>query len=184
DNQLDGGVVAAALAKIVEQEKPDLVVMGKQAVDGDSNIVGTMLAELVGWPIANYATKITTADGGKTLTIVRETAAGAPTVTGSGPAVITCSARILPPHAVKNGVTAADFAYPEAEGGRYASLKGIMAAKKKPIAENTLAGLGVATTKAVTYVKFELPPARSGSTTFVVSVDDLVNKLHNVAKVL
>jgi electron transfer flavoprotein beta subunit len=184
DNQLDGGVVAAALAKIVEQEKPDLVVMGKQAVDGDNNIVGTFLAELLGWPIANYATKITTADGGKTLTIVRETDAGAATVKVAGPAVITCSDRILHPHAVKNGVTAADFAYPEAEGGRYASLKGIMAAKKKPIAENTLAGLGVTTAKSVTYVKFELPPARSGSTTFVESVEDLVNKLHNVAKVI
>ena len=183
DNLLDGNVVAQALAKIVEQEKPDLVVMGKQAADGDSNVVGTFLAELAGLPIANYATKITTADDGKTVTVVRETDAGALTVKVTGPAVITVTDRILHPHAVKNGVTAADFAYPEAEGGRYASLKGIMAAKKKPVAETSLSALG-APAKTVTYTKFELPPARSGSTTFVESVDDLVNKLKNVAKVL
>ncbi|MFO0694818.1 MAG: electron transfer flavoprotein subunit beta/FixA family protein [Polyangiales bacterium] len=184
DNALDGAIVAAALAKVVEQEKPDLVVMGKQAVDGDNNVVGTFLAEHLGWPMANYATKISTADDGKNLVVVRETDAGAATVKIAGPAVVTCSDRILHPHAVKNGVTPADFAYPEAEGGRYASLKGIMAAKKKPIAETTLSGLGVAQGKTVSYVKFELPPARSGSTTFVESVDDLVNKLKNVAKVI
>lgn len=184
DAQLDGSVVAAALAKIVEQEKPDLVVMGKQAVDGDSNVVGTFLSELAGLPVANYATKVSTTDGGKTLTVVRETDAGALTVKVTGPAIVTVSDRILHPTAVKNGITAADFAYPEAEGGRYASLKGIMAAKKKPVAETTLAGLGVTAGKAVSYVKYEMPPARSGSTTFVESVDDLVSKLKNVAKVL
>ena len=84
---------------------------------------------------------------------------------------------------MKNHVTPR-LPYPEAEGPRYASLKGIMQAKKKPIAENTLAGLGVTAGKSVTYVKFELPPARSGSTTFVESVDRLVNKLHSVAKVI
>jgi len=183
DNLLDGNVVAQALAKIVEQEKPDLIVMGKQAADGDSNVVGTFLSEFAGLPIANYATKITTADDGKTVTVVRETDAGALTVKVTGPAVITVTDRILHPHAVKNGITAADFAYPEAEGGRYASLKGIMAAKKKPVADTSLAALG-ASAKTVTYTKFELPPARSGSTTFVESVDDLVNKLKNVAKVL
>jgi len=184
DNALDGAIVAAALAKVVEQEKPDLVVMGKQAVDGGNNVVGTFLAEHLGWPMANYATKISTSDDGKNLVVVRETDAGAATVKIAGPAVVTCSDRILHPHAVKNGVTPADFAYPEAEGGRYASLKGIMAAKKKPIAETSLSGLGVAQGKTVSYVKFELPPARSGSTTFVESVDDLVNKLKNVAKVI
>jgi len=183
DNLLDGNVVAQALAKIVEQEKPDLIVMGKQAADGDSNVVGTFLSEFAGLPLANYATKITTADDGKTVTVVRETDAGALTVKVTGPAVITVTDRILHPHAVKNGITAADFAYPEAEGGRYASLKGIMAAKKKPVADTSLAALG-ASAKTVTYTKFELPPARSGSTTFVESVDDLVNKLKNVAKVL
>lgn len=184
DNLLDGSVVAQALAKVVEQEKPDLVVMGKQAVDGDSNVVGTFLAEQLGWVLANYATKVQTADGGKSITVARETDAGSITLKVTGPAVITVSDRILHPHAVKNGVTPADFAYPEAEGGRYASLKGIMAAKKKPVAETSLAALGVGGARAITYTKFELPPARSGSTTFVESVDDLVNKLHNVAKVI
>lgn len=184
DNLLDGSIVAAALAKIVEQEKPDLVVMGKQAVDGDSNVVGTFLSELAGMPIANYATRISTTDDGKTVTVARETDTGTATVKVTGPAIITVTDRILHPEAVKNGVTAADFSYPAAEGGRYASLKGIMAAKKKPVVDTSLATLGVASTPHITYTKFELPPARSGSTTFVDSVDDLVSKLQNVAKVI
>lgn len=181
DAGLDGAVVAQILAAIVAQEKPDLVVMGKQAVDGDSNVVGTALAELAGLPLANYAMSIETTDGGKTVKVERETDAGAATVKVSGPAVITVSDRILRPTAVKNGV---EFAYPAAEGGRYASLKGIMAAKKKPIAETTVAALGVTPAKTVTYTKFELPPARSGSTTFVESAEELVQKLQTVAKVL
>jgi electron transfer flavoprotein beta subunit len=85
---------------------------------------------------------------------------------------------------VKNGVTPDDFKYPEAEGGRYASLKGIMAAKKKPVEETALAALGVKADKSVEYTKFELPPARSGNTVFVESVEELVQKLHTVAKVI
>jgi electron transfer flavoprotein beta subunit len=181
DTGLDGHVVAQILAAIVAQEKPDLVVMGKQAVDGDSNVVGTALAELVQWPLANYAMSIETTDDGKTVKVERETDAGAATIKVTGPVVITVSDRILRPTAVKNGV---EFAYPAAEGGRYASLKGIMAAKKKPIAETNAATLGVTPAKTVTYTKFELPPARSGSTTFVESAEELVQKLHSVAKVL
>ena len=101
-----------------------------------------------------------------------------------GPAVVTTSDRILKPESVKNGVTPADFKYPEAEGGRYASLKGIMAAKKKPIEELTAASLGATPQKTLTYTKFELPPARSGQTTFVESVEELVQKLKTDAKVL
>jgi len=184
DKKLDALVVAKILQKIVEKENPDLVVLGKQTVDGDSNLVGTYLAEFLGWPVANYATSIRTSDDGKTLTIVRELDTGAATLEVKGPAVITTSDRILHPHAVKNGVTPDDFAYPESEGGRYASLKGIMAAKKKPVEETSAAALGVDAAPQVSYVSFKLPPARSGSTTFVESAAELVQKLRNEAKVL
>ncbi len=184
DAQLDSSMVAQVLKALVDKEQPDLVVMGKQAADGDSNVAGTALAELAGWPLANYAMKIETADDGKTLTIVRELDTGAATVKVTGPAVVTTSDRILQPESVKNGVTPADFKYPESEGGRYASLKGIMQAKKKPIEEVSLGDLGVEAKKSVNYTKFELPPARSGSTTFVESVEELVDKLHNEAKLI
>ena len=184
DQELDSNMVAQILKAIVDKEKPDLVVMGKQTVDGDSNVAGTVLAELLGWPLANYAMSIQTADDGKTLTVKRELDTGVSTIKVTGPAVVTTSDRILKPESVKNGQTPADFKYPEAEGGRYASLKGIMAAKKKPIDEVTAASLGAAPQKTLTYLKFELPPARSGKTTFVESVQELVQKLKSDAKVL
>jgi len=184
DQELDSNMVAQILKAIVDKEPPDLVVMGKQTVDGDSNVAGTVLAELLGWPLANYAMSIQTADDGKTLTVRRELDTGVSTIKVMGPAVVTTSDRILKPESVKNGQTPADFKYPEAEGGRYASLKGIMAAKKKPIDEVTAASLGAAPQKTLTYLKFELPPARSGKTTFVESVQELVQKLKSDAKVL
>lgn len=184
DQELDSNMVAQILKAIVDKEKPDLVVMGKQTVDGDSNVAGTVLAELLGWPLANYAMSIQTDDDGKTLTVKRELDTGVSTIKVTGPAVVTTSDRILKPESVKNGQTPADFKYPEAEGGRYASLKGIMAAKKKPIEEVTAASLGAAPQKTLTYLKFELPPARSGKTTFVESVQELVQKLKSDAKVL
>jgi electron transfer flavoprotein beta subunit len=86
------------------------------------------------------------------------------------------------PTSIKNGATPDTHKYNE--GARYASLKGIMQAKKKPIEQVQLSAVGSDTTLSTTYSKFELPPARSGSTTFVESVDDLLDKLKNVAKVL
>jgi electron transfer flavoprotein beta subunit len=185
DGALDAGVVAAVLKAIVDREKPDLVVMGKQAADGDSNVAGTVLAEKLGWPIINYAMRIKTKDDGKTLEVQRELDTGVATVKVTGPAVITTSDRILHPESVKNGVTPDDHKYAKLEvGGRYASLKGIMQAKKKPIEQMSLSDLGVDAKKALNYTKFELPPARSGETTFVADVVELVDKLHNVAKVI
>ena len=184
DNDLDSNVIAAALAAVAKKESPDLIVMGKQTVDGDSNVAGTVLADKLGWPIINYAMRIETSDDGKTFAIKRDLDVGVASVKVTGPVVITVSDSILHPESVKNGVTPADFKYPEAEGGRYASLKGIMQAKKKPIAEQTLSGLGVDAKRTVTYKKFELPPARSGQTTFVESVEELVEKLRTEAKVL
>lgn len=185
DTALDSGVVASILKAVVDKEKPDLVVMGKQAADGDSNVAGTKLAEKLGWPIINYAMKIKTNDDGKTLQIQRELDTGVATVKVTGPTVITTSDRILQPDSVKNGVTPDEHEYAKLEvGGRYASLKGIMQAKKKPIDQMSLDDLGVDATKALNYLKFELPAARSGETTFVEDVSELVDKLHNTEKVI
>jgi electron transfer flavoprotein beta subunit len=143
-----------------------------------------MLAELLGWPMATFAMRIQTDDGGKVLTVGREVDTGIITVKLQTPALLTASDRIIHPQSVKNGVTPADFVYPEAEGGRYATLKGIMAAKKKPIDEMSLAAVGGEAKPAVEYVSFELPPRRTGQTAYVESVPDLVKRLHSEAKVI
>jgi electron transfer flavoprotein beta subunit len=182
DKDLDSLVIARALKAIVDKEKPDLVLMGKQVVDGDSNAAGQMLAELLGWPMATFAMSIATADAGKTLTVGREVDTGVLTVKVKTPAVVTVDLRIVAPEAIKNGATPDSHKYNE--GARYASLKGIMQAKKKPIEQLALGGLGVDTALSTSYSKFELPPARSGSVTFVDSVDALIDKLHNEAKLI
>ena len=182
DEELDSLVVAKALAAIVAAEKPDYVLMGKQAVDGDSNTAGQMLAEYLGWPMATFAMSIATSDGGKTMTVGREVDTGVLTVKVTAPAVVTVDLRIVAPKSVRNGVTPEGHAY--AEGARYASLKGIMAAKKKPIDGKSLADLGVTQKPVVTYSKFELPPKRSGQVKYVESVQELVTKLKTEAKVL
>ena len=129
--------------------------------------------------------KIKTNDDGKTLEVQRELDTGVATVKVTGPAVLTTSDRILHPESVKNGVTPDDHQYAKLEvGGRYASLKGIMQAKKKPIDQMSIGDLGVDASKSLNYTKFELPPARSGETTFVEDAADLVDKLHNTAKVI
>jgi electron transfer flavoprotein beta subunit len=175
DGKLDSLVVARALKALVEKEQPDVVLMGKQAVDGDSNATGQILAELLGWPMATFAMSIQASDGGKSLTVGREVDTGVLTVKVTTPAVITVDLRIVSPKAVQNGVTPATHEY--ADGARYASLKGIMQAKKKPIAEQTLA------TPGTNYLKFELPPARKAGVV-VDSVETLVSKLKNEAKVI
>jgi electron transfer flavoprotein beta subunit len=182
DEKLDSVVVARALKALVDAEKPDLVLMGKQAVDGDSNTAGQMLAEMLGWPMATFAMSIEAVDGGKALKVGREVDTGVLTVKVTLPAVVTVDLRIVTPTAVKNGVTAGDHKYNE--GARYASLKGIMAAKKKPIDQKSLADLGATGGPLVTYSKFELPPARSGKVTYVENVQQLVEKLKTVAKVI
>jgi electron transfer flavoprotein beta subunit len=182
DANLDSLVVARALKALVAKESPDLVLMGKQVVDGDSNAVGQMLAELLGWPMATFAMSIASSDGGKTLTVGREVDTGVLTLKVKTPAVVTVDLRIVAPEAIKNGATPDTHKYNE--GARYASLKGIMQAKKKPIDQVTLESLGIDAALSTTYSKFELPPKRSGSVVFVESVDDLVNKLHNVAKLI
>ena len=182
DTELDTLVTARALKALVDAEKPDLVLMGKQTVDGDSNAVGQTLADMLGWPMATFAMSISTSDGGKTLTVGREVDTGVLTLDVTLPAVVTVDLRIVAPGSVKNGVTPTDHKYNE--GARYASLKGIMQAKKKPVDAKKLADLGVDTGLSTKYVKFELPPARSGSVVFVETVDDLINKLRTEKKAI
>jgi electron transfer flavoprotein beta subunit len=104
--------------------------------------------------------------------------------TSRGPALLTVSDRILQPTAVKNGVTPDDHAYPESDSGRYASLKGIMKAKKKPIEELELGSLDIDAAPLTEHSEFALPPARSGETAFVENAQELIEKLHTEAKVL
>lgn len=182
DELLDSFVVARALKAIVDKEQPDLVVMGKQSADGESGAVGPILAELMSAPMATGAMEMT-ADG-DAFVVGREVDGGMLKVKLQRPAVITVTDRILGPEAVKNGVTPADHTYPESDSGRYASLKGIMQAKKKPLETLELSSLGVDTNVTGTYSDFALPPARSGQATFVQDVSELVEKLKNDAKVL
>ncbi len=181
DAELDADIVARTIQKLVEREKPDLVLMGKLAADSESNDAGQRLAGYLGWPQATFAGTVEVADGGKALNVGREVDAGLETKKVTLPAVVTVDLRIVAPQAVKNGKTAATHAY--AEGPRYASLKGIMAAKKKPIEETTLEKLGVAVAKKVKTVSLEAPPPRKAGIK-VQSVEELVQKLHNEAKVI
>ena len=120
DDQLDAEVVARTVAKLVEQEKPDLLLMGKLAADSESNQAGQLAAGYLGWPQATFAATIEVVDGGKALHVAREVDSGVETKKVPLPAVVTVDLRIIAPHAVKNGKTAADHAYPD--GPRYASL--------------------------------------------------------------
>lgn len=184
DAQLDSWVVARAMKAVIDEEKPDLVVMGKQSADGESGAVGPILAELLGWPQATQVQTIVTEDGGKTLTVGREIDGGLIKLKITAPAVITVADRIVRPDSVRNGVTPADYAYPESDSGRYASLKGIMQAKKKPIDQKKLSDFGVEPKLTGTYGELAKPPERKGATTFVESVEELVQKLHTEAKVI
>jgi len=181
DNELDADIVAQTIKKLAERDKPDLILMGKLAADSEANDAGQRLAGLLGWPQATFAGTIEVTDGGKALLVGREVDAGNEIKKVTLPAVVTVDLRIVAPTAIKNGKTAATHAY--AEGPRYASLKGIMAAKKKPIEETTLAALGVTTGKKVKTIALEAPPARKAGVK-VASVEELVQKLHNEAKVI
>lgn len=181
DDNLDAELVAQAVLKLVSQEKPDLVLMGKLAADSEDNQVGQLVAGYLNWPQATFAAGIEVTDGGKALLVAREVDSGVETKRVPLPAVVTVDLRIIAPQAIKNGKTAATHAY--AEGPRYASLKGIMAAKKKPIVETTLAALEVTGAPKTKTIAVEAPPARKAGIK-VSSVEELVQKLHNEAKVL
>jgi electron transfer flavoprotein beta subunit len=175
---LDPVVAAGILAKLVEREKPDLVLLGKQAIDDDQNQTGQYLAERLGMGQVTFASKtesleseaeqkkqpglVLSADG-KKLTVVREVDGGVETLELSLPGVVTTDLRLNKP--------------------RFASLPGIMKAKKKEVKEIQAAELGVDLTPRVVLKKLSEPPKRKGGVK-VADVDELWKKLHDEAKVL
>ena len=180
DDALDGDLVARALKALVEKEKPDLVLCGKQAVDGDSNQVGQLLAEYLGWPQATFAGSIQSEDD-KSLVVGREVDGGTIKLRVKLPAVVSVDLRIVAPTSVRGKHTPANHAYPE--GVRFAALMAIMAAKKKPLAEMKLADLTTDAAAKIKYTGFELPPARKAGMK-VKTVQELVQKLKTEAKAL
>ena len=153
--------VAKILKKIVEKEKPDLVFMGKQAIDDDCNQTGQMLSALLGWSQGTFVSKIQLKD--KIIQVTREVDEGLETIEINLPAIVTCDLRLNEP--------------------RYASLPNIMKAKKKPIEKIVVKDLGVDVTNRIQQLKVEEPPKRKGGTK-VKSVAELVSKLKNEAKVI
>jgi electron transfer flavoprotein beta subunit len=180
DEQLDGDLVARALKTLVETEKPDLVLLGKQAVDGDSNQVGQLLAEYLGWPQATFAGAIKS-EGDKSLVVSREIDGGTLNLRVTLPAVVSVDLRIVAPKSVQSVHTPATHNYQE--GVRFQALPAIMAAKKKPLAEMKLADLAADQALKIGYSTFELPPPRKAGEK-VKTVQELVAKLKNEAKVL
>ena len=161
DEELQPLAVAKMLKAIVDKEGPELVIMGKQAIDDDSNQTGQMLAALMGWPQGTFASKLVAADGG--LNVTREVDGGLETVWLKLPAIITVDLRLNEP--------------------RYASLPNIMKAKKKPIEQMAPADLGVDPAPRLTTLKVVEPPKRGGGVK-VADVAELVDKLKNEAKVI
>jgi electron transfer flavoprotein beta subunit len=182
DAEIDALVVVRVLAAIVAAEKPDLVVMGKQAVDGDANQVGQMLAGKLGWPQATFAASVELAGDKKSLLVGREVDGGVEYKRVPVPSVVTVDLRIVAPRAVKNGVTPESHNY-SGEGARLPSLKGIMAAKKKPMTSAKLADYGAAPAPVIKELNVTLPPPRAAGQ-IVADIPTLVKKLADEAKVL
>ena len=179
DDKLDGDLVARALAALIEKEKPDVVVMGKQAVDGDSNQVGQILAELLDWPMATFAATIKEEAGA--LLVSREIDGGVATMRVKLPAIVTVDLRIVAPTSAYSTKTPATFKYND--GVRFAALPAIMAAKKKPLVEIKLADLAADQALKVEYKAFQAPPGRKAGIK-VKDVTELVTRLQTEAKVL
>jgi electron transfer flavoprotein beta subunit len=163
DDAVEPALAAAVLKKVVEQEQPDMVLLGKQAIDDDSNQTGQLLAAALDWPQATFASKVVFSDDKKEITVTREVDGGLETVAFALPGVVTTDLRLNEP--------------------RYASLPGIMKARKKELKEIPLAELGVAATPRVKTVKIEPPPKRQGGRK-VESVQELVQLLHTEAKLI
>lgn len=153
--------IAKLLKAIVEKEEPQLVIMGKQAIDGDNNQTGQMLAALTGMGQGTFASEVVVEDG--SVSVTREVDGGLQTVKLSLPAVVTTDLRLNEP--------------------RYASLPNIMKAKKKTLDTTTPDELGIDVTPRVTTLKVE-PPAERQAGIKVADVAELVDKLKNEAKVI
>jgi electron transfer flavoprotein beta subunit len=152
--------VAKILAKIAEEEKPGMIILGKQAIDDDSNQVGQMLGALLGWPQGTFASKVEVS--GDSVQVTREVDGGLETVELKTPAIVTTDLRLNEP--------------------RYASLPNIMKAKSKPMAVKTAAELGVDIAPRLETLKVFEPPKRSAGIK-VGSVDELVAKLKGLGVV-
>jgi electron transfer flavoprotein beta subunit len=161
DDEIQPLAVAKALKALVDKEQPGLVILGKQAIDDDSNQTGQMLAALLGWPQGTFASKLVL-EAGK-LDVTREVDAGSETLSLTLPAVITTDLRLNEP--------------------RYASLPNIMKAKKKPIETLSPTDLGIDASPRLVTLKVEEPAKRSAGVK-VASVAELVEKLKNEAKVI
>jgi electron transfer flavoprotein beta subunit len=182
DDEIDALTVVKVLQGVITAEKPDVVIMGKQAVDGDANQVGQMLAGKLGWAQATFAASIELSADKASLTVGREVDGGVEYKKVPLKSVITVDLRIVAPRAVKNGVTPESHNY-SGEGARLPSLKGIMAAKKKPMAQAKLADYGAAPTPVITEQSVTLPPPRAAGQ-IVADIPTLVKKLADEAKVL
>ena len=161
DDEVEPLAVAKILKAVTDEEQPGLVILGKQAIDDDSNQTGQMLAALLGWGQATFASKVEI-DGDKAR-VTREVDGGLQTIELKMPIVVTTDLRLNEP--------------------RYASLPNIMKAKKKPLDEKTAGDYGVDTAPRLTVIKTTEPPARSAGVK-VGSVAELVDKLKNEAGVL
>ena len=153
--------VAKILKKIVEKEKPNLVFMGKQAIDDDCNQTGQMLSAMLGWPQGTFASKVILKE--KSIEVTREVDEGLETIEINLPAIITCDLRLNEP--------------------RYASLPNIMKAKKKQIEQIIVKDLNVDIANRIQQLKVEEPPKRKAGVK-VANVAELVSKLKNEAKVI
>lgn len=158
---LDSLQIAKLLQKVVEEESPDLVILGKQSIDSDNNQTGQMLAALTGMPQGTFASEIIV-DAGK-VTVTREIDGGLQTIELTLPAVVTTDLRLNEP--------------------RYASLPNIMKAKRKPLVVKPAADYGVELTSGIKVLKVEAPAQRQGGIK-VANVAELVEKLRNEAKVI
>ena len=161
DGIIEPLAVAKILQKIVEKEKPDLVFMGKQAIDDDCNQTGQMLSALLNWSQATFASKIEIKD--RKLEVIREIDEGLETIEVNLPAIVTCDLRLNEP--------------------RFASLPNIMKAKKKPIEQLNAKDFGIDISNRIQQLKVEEPPKRKAGIK-VSSVAELVQKLKNEAKVI
>jgi electron transfer flavoprotein beta subunit len=163
EQELDSLAVARLLTKIVEKENPDLLLLGKQAIDDDANQAGQMLAALLGWPQATFASKVEFSADQKSVQVTREVDGGLETIAFALPGIITADLRLNEP--------------------RYASLPGIMKARKKEIKEIAVSELSVDTTPRLKVQKLA-PPAKKQGGKKVETVQALVDLLHTEAKVI
>jgi electron transfer flavoprotein beta subunit len=154
DEEVEPLAVAKLLAKVAQEEQPGLIILGKQAIDDDSNQTGQMLGALLGWPQGTFASKVEV--NGDRIVVTREVDGGSETVDLKAPAIVTTDLRLNEP--------------------RYATLPNIMKAKAKPIAKKTIADYGIDASPRLKTLKVVEPAKRSAGVK-VADVDELVGKL-------